>query len=292
MKVLVTCDPAESHEDVFQHVVAHAWPPDTSFVVLAVVLPLPAPMPHVADQLEQQAAELVESLASCFRQRGLQATGMVRHGYPRLVVVTEAADLKADLVVLGGPHAPIKGIYLPIGSVTRTVLRSAHCSVDIARPRNSKPHEGNRVLIATDGSEDSLEAVRFVARRPWTRDAVFEVLSIAEGASKPVAGFYPGFLQESEVEYLNATATSSAEKAVAEAEQILRSAGLQVFEGPSIQPGTPNEQILREAERWAADLIVVGSHGARGFRQFLIGSVSEYVAMHASCSVEVHRRAA
>ena len=118
------------------------------------------------------------------------------------------------------------------------------------------------------------------------------VLSIAEGASKPVAGFYPGFLQESEVEYLNATATSSAEKAVAEAEQILRSAGLQVFEGPSIQPGTPNEQILREAERWAADLIVVGSHGARGFRQFLIGSVSEYVAMHASCSVEVHRRAA
>jgi nucleotide-binding universal stress UspA family protein len=291
MKVLVTCDPAESHEDVFQHVVAHAWPPDTSFVVLAVVLPLPAPMPHVADQLEQQAAELVENLASCFRQRGLEATGMVRHGYPRLVVVTEAADLKADLVILGGPRTPAKGIHLPVGSVTRTVLRSAHCSVDIARPRASKPHEGNRVLVATDGSEDSLAAVRFIAGRPWTKDTVFEVVSVAEGAGIPVAGFYPGFLAASEMEYLNDAAETSAEGAVAQGEQILRAAGLNVAERIAIPSGTPNDRILREAERWAADLIVVGSHGARGFRQFLIGSVSESVAMHAACSVEVHRTA-
>jgi nucleotide-binding universal stress UspA family protein len=290
MKVLVTCDPAESHEDVFQHVVAHAWPPDTSFVVLAVVLPLPAPMPHVADQLEQQAAELVESLASCFRQRGLQATGMVRHGYPRLVVVTEAADLKADLVILGGPR-PVKGFHLPSGSVTRTVLRSAHCSVDIARPRSSKPHEGNRVLVATDGSEDSLAAIRFITGRPWTKDTVFGVLSVAEGVANPVAGFYPGFLDAKEMDDLTSAAEDNAARAVVEAEQMLRADGLNVAGGIPIPSGTPNEQILREAERFAADLVVVGSHGARGFRQFLIGSVSESVAMHAPCSVEVHRTA-
>ena len=288
MKVLVTCDPAESHEDVFQHVVAHAWPPETSFAVLAVVLPLPAPMPHVADQLEAQATELVETLASCFRQRGLQATGMVRHGYPRLVVVHEAAELKANLVILGGARPHEKSIFLPIGSVTRTVLRSAHCSVDIARPRNSKQHEGNRVLVTTDGSEDSLAAIWFVAGRPWTKDTVFEVLSVAE-QTRPVAGFYPGYLDESEMEYLTQAAISSAEKAVAEGENILRAAGLRVEAGPPVPSGAPNEQILREADRFAADLIVLGSHGARGFRQFLIGSVSEAVAMHAQCSVEVHR---
>ncbi len=291
MKVLVTCDPVESHEDVFRHVIAHAWPADTSFSVLAVVLPLPAPMPQLADQLERQAAERVESLASCFRQRGLQATGIVRHGYPRLVVVTEAADLTADLLVLGGPRAPVKGVYLPSGSVTRTVLRSAHCSVDVARPRASKPHEGNRVLLATDGSDDSLAAIRFVAGRPWTKDTVFEVLSVAEGAAKPVAGFYPGYLEESEMEYLNDAARNTAEGAIVDAEQILRAASLNVAERVPIPSGTPNDRILRGAERWGADLIVVGSHGKRGFRQFLIGSVSESVAMHAPCSVEVHRTA-
>jgi nucleotide-binding universal stress UspA family protein len=215
---------------------------------------------------------------------------MVRHGYPRLVVVTEAADLKADLVILGAPRQHKKGIHLPVGSVTRTVLRSAHCSVDIARPRTSKPHEGNRVLVATDGSEDSQAAIRFIAGRPWTKDTVFEVLSVAE-SMKPVAGFYPGFLDEKEMDYLTTAGEDNAKRAITEAEAVLRAARLQVVAGPSIPSGTTNEEILREAERFAADLIVVGSHGARGFRQFLIGSVSESVAMHAPCSVEVHRTA-
>ena len=38
-----------------------------------------------------------------------------------------------------------------------------------------------------------------------------------------------------------------------------------------------------------ADLIVVGSHGHRGVERFLMGSVSEGVALHAKCSVEVIR---
>jgi nucleotide-binding universal stress UspA family protein len=286
MKVLVTCDPAESHEDIFRHVIAHAWPADTSFEVLAVVLPLPSPMPHVADQLEQQAAQKVESLASCLRQRGMKATSLVRHGYPRLVVVTEAAALKADLVILGGPHP--HETFLPVGSVARTVLRSAHCSVDIVRPRGSRPHEGNRVLIATDGSADSAAAIRFIAGRPWTKDTTFGILSVSEGAGKPIAGYYPGYLDEKDLELLNTSSEEIAESAIREADGIMSVAGFTVSER-MIPSGTPAEQILREGERWAADLIVVGSHGHRGFRQFLIGSVSESVAMHAPCSVEVHR---
>jgi nucleotide-binding universal stress UspA family protein len=289
MNVLVTCDPAESHEEVFRHVVAQTWPAETSITVLAVVLPLPAPAPHVADELEKQASDLVESLASCFRQRGLNATGIVRHGYPRLVVVTEAAQLRADLVVLGGPQPREKGVFLPVGSVARTVLRSAHCSVDIARARSSEPHQGNRVLFATDGSGDSAAAARFIAGRPWTQDTIFEVMSVAERAGVPVAGFYPGFLDETDLAYVNSAAEDQAESAILQAEQILRAAGLRLAEGVCVPAGTPVEEILREANRWAADLIVVGSHGARGFRQFLIGSVSESVAMHAQCSVEVHR---
>jgi nucleotide-binding universal stress UspA family protein len=38
-----------------------------------------------------------------------------------------------------------------------------------------------------------------------------------------------------------------------------------------------------------ADLIVVGSHGYRGFKRFLLGSVSQAVASHAKCSVEIVR---
>ncbi len=43
------------------------------------------------------------------------------------------------------------------------------------------------------------------------------------------------------------------------------------------------------AKSWPADLIVMGSHGRRGFEKALLGSVSEAVAMHAPCSVEIIR---
>jgi nucleotide-binding universal stress UspA family protein len=52
-----------------------------------------------------------------------------------------------------------------------------------------------------------------------------------------------------------------------------------------------DEVILEEARRWDADLIIVGSHGRRGFKRFLLGSVSEAVAMKAHCSVVVVRGA-
>ena len=39
-----------------------------------------------------------------------------------------------------------------------------------------------------------------------------------------------------------------------------------------------------------ADLIVVGSHGYRGYKRFLLGSVSQAVAAQAKCSVEIVRQ--
>lgn len=35
------------------------------------------------------------------------------------------------------------------------------------------------------------------------------------------------------------------------------------------------DSVEQEAERWAADLIVIGTHGRRGFRRLLLGSVAE-----------------
>jgi nucleotide-binding universal stress UspA family protein len=54
--------------------------------------------------------------------------------------------------------------------------------------------------------------------------------------------------------------------------------------------GDPRAVILDTAKAWPADLIVLGSHGLRGFDRLLMGSVSESVAVHAHCSVEVIRR--
>jgi len=52
----------------------------------------------------------------------------------------------------------------------------------------------------------------------------------------------------------------------------------------------PRHAIIETAADWPADLIVMGSHGRRGFDRLLLGSVAESVLRHAQCSVEIVRR--
>ncbi|NEO99816.1 MAG: universal stress protein [Symploca sp. SIO2E9] len=52
-----------------------------------------------------------------------------------------------------------------------------------------------------------------------------------------------------------------------------------MIQGPTI------ETILEQARKLAADLIVVGSHGHRGFYKVLVGSVSEGLLRQANCPV-------
>jgi nucleotide-binding universal stress UspA family protein len=84
-----------------------------------------------------------------------------------------------------------------------------------------------------------------------------------------------------------ASRDEQAREAVGSAEQTLASAGLKAT--GAVLSGNPKEVILEEAQKWAADLIVVGSHARRGFKRYLLGDVSEAVAMNAHCSVVVVR---
>lgn len=55
-----------------------------------------------------------------------------------------------------------------------------------------------------------------------------------------------------------------------------------------LQPyGRPGPAICSVAETIHADLIVVGSRGRSGFRELILGSVSNYIMHHAPCSVTV-----
>jgi len=56
---------------------------------------------------------------------------------------------------------------------------------------------------------------------------------------------------------------------------------MQLFEKP-ISPGKISATIVAEADAWNADLIVLGTHGRRGVRRLVMGSVSEGVVRKTS----------
>ena len=103
-----------------------------------------------------------------------------------------------------------------------------------------------------------------------------------------VIGNYPYFDPELLTEMLKASEEHSAE-AANECNAVLRERGFTVQTEVTLPREAPAHAIVDAAEEWQADLIVLGSHGRRGFDRLVLGSVSESVAMHAHCSVEVVR---
>jgi nucleotide-binding universal stress UspA family protein len=49
-----------------------------------------------------------------------------------------------------------------------------------------------------------------------------------------------------------------------------------------VEEGKPYETILKVAEEWEADLIVLGTHGRTGLSHLLMGSVAEKVIRHST----------
>ncbi|MCV4785306.1 universal stress protein, partial [Escherichia coli] len=52
---------------------------------------------------------------------------------------------------------------------------------------------------------------------------------------------------------------------------------------------SPAWGIIKRADEWQPDLIVVGSHGRTAIERFVLGSVSQKVLYEARCSVRIAR---
>ena len=145
-----------------------------------------------------------------------------------------------------------------------------------------------KILLAVDGSKCSDAAIREVARQPWPAGSEIRIISAAEMPFFPSAEF--GTLPQQYYEELEGAARQQAAAVIDKAVATLRRS--QVTEVPidaQVVYAAPRDAIVDEATRWQADLIVVGSHGYSGYRRFLLGSVSQSVAVHAPCSVLIVR---
>jgi nucleotide-binding universal stress UspA family protein len=85
----------------------------------------------------------------------------------------------------------------------------------------------------------------------------------------------------------------SLEGSLAEAAERLRATVLRdradVELGRQLVWSSPTHGLVDAAAGAQADLVVVGSHGRRGVRRLLLGSVAEVTVRHAHCSVLVAR---
>lgn len=143
-----------------------------------------------------------------------------------------------------------------------------------------------KILLATDDSKYSETAAQMLGSQFLMQGTDVLVLRVVE----PLVFSTPPQMAHGYAPEMAARLQDQLKKAresVARTAEILRKAG---FNADSrVAENEIRTGILDIAGDWHADLIVLGSHGEKGLRKFLLGSVAEFVARHAHCSVLIVR---
>ena len=145
-----------------------------------------------------------------------------------------------------------------------------------------------RILLAYDGSPSADLAVAEVARRPWPAGSSVRIISVLEDALLiPVeAGIE---LDGPVLEKLRQTQRQALEEGLQRS--LLRFAGKADLRADTVlKDGVVVRTLLEAIKEFGADLVVVGSHGAKGFERLFLGSVSHALVTHAPCHVEIIKR--
>ena len=137
------------------------------------------------------------------------------------------------------------------------------------------------VVVGIDGSENSLDALRFAVEEARLRDVPLHVVGTY---TTPIMS--TGYeLAVPDPDDLAAAAKMTLEAAV----DIVRSEG--ILEGVELDvvavEGHAGERLINASQD--AALLVVGSRGHGGFMGLLLGSVTTYVVNHAVCPIAVVR---
>jgi nucleotide-binding universal stress UspA family protein len=241
---------------------------------------LPTP---IADRLEEDARGAAEQSRAALGVSGSAAEVRVAKGDAREEIMRMAEEWDADLVILGSRGlGRTEGFFL--GTVSLAVVR--HCTRPVLVVKG-RTRTLSSAIIALDGSEHSLNALRLFARWPRRAHLTLHMVGVAEPlpfprtAPKMIRGELNAAVAAAESERREVL-----EGALADGRNVL-AAGKAT---ETLTSGDPAAELLRIANESAADLIVLGARGLGAVQRLLLGSVSEAVLRDAQCAVLIATR--
>lgn len=269
MKVLVPIDRKPSSQAIIDALIKMRWYEGTEIHLMTVLSPgieygVGYATPTSVTDIENIAVELHRCLSLC------EVTFIAKHGDPKTAILETAAQIEADLIVLGS-NCKNTLERLLIGSVCQAVLNSSNCPVIVAKTpcclaREASPGFKN-IVIPIDSSRFSDAAIKWLGNFRWAADTRFIVCAVVEADTD---------FDEVRQSLNNRAAVLA---------RLLGTNNVLV----EVAPGEPRQAIIGLATRYYADLIVMGSHGRTGLQKLILGSVSQAVSHDAPCAVAIVR---
>ena len=315
MKILLVVD-GSHYSDMATHMLKALRPPAKTEVAILTVVPEPTFLGGITldvirgtnqarkkarEEQQQKATDLLRHTTQTLGEGNLNIETLVRWGNPAEVILQEAEEGNASLIVMGA-----KGLTDPLsfrlGSVALKVMKYANASVLLVRQKTvtlaeelrkkSKITTLNRILLATDGSKYADAVVQFLLELPLPRQTEVIVITILQShleawMKTPTLDFRTN---QELLDRLRTAEEAEARKITGKAEKQFREYGYKT--ASVVIWGGAGECIVAAAMEYNPDVVVLGSRGLTGIKSFLLGSVAERVARYANCSVLIGRAAA
>jgi nucleotide-binding universal stress UspA family protein len=240
-----------------------------------------ASMIPLLDVLDDTAHSIVAKARRQATDAGLTATADVVHGTSVAAIVRCENDHRFDAVVIG-TEAKTGLERLFTGSTASGVSRRSEIPVFVIPPGASAPPRGiARILVAEDESGPSDAAVTFAIDFAASEGAHLTACAVAETTQLVDNAAYYAFDPSVTLRELHDAADSLVTDACARARS--RNVPCERI----VVEGNIADRILAAAEQRRADIVVVGTHGRRGIRRWMLGSVAETVARRSSVPVVI-----
>jgi nucleotide-binding universal stress UspA family protein len=214
------------------------------------------------------AREQLAELAREFAGSELEVETILREGKPWSEILDVARERGADLICLGNSgHSALERLLL--GSTAENVVRRSDVPVLIVRERPLT--DIRRVLVPVDFDPGTKVAIRFaLAKFPAAEISALHVVAPLPPADPVVGPLVPNLAAIREkirglLDRLGAREVTESVRLMAD----------------------PAAAVLEAARQTDVDLLVLTTHGRRGVKRAMLGSVAEKVVRHADRPVLV-----
>lgn len=252
-----------------------------SKVTLLHVLPsdIPGRLRKVAfTEAERNLDKALGKVGQLATQRGVNkrqfVADVVEGGSPQQIL-KRAHTVEADVICMGR-HGRGSLLELRLGSTALKVVKQG--DVPVLLVRGAPIDVYRRALIAVDLTLASPKVIK--AARPFLAEA--EGIEVLHASSVPFEDYV--VMSGTRAEEFRGAAMAAARK---ELQSLLTRSDLRA--SPKVLGGDARVLINEEAKAMGAELIVVGTHGRKGIRKLILGSVAEWTMTHAACDVLVTR---
>jgi len=235
---------------------------------------------HGPGDLEREAFDILERFVEQAKKEGVNAKQKLGFGPPWSAICEQVLAEKHDLVVVGTRDLGHVGRIL-FGSTGMKLLRNCPCPVWVTRPDPN--WDDLNILVPSDFSEVSLEALRIAVNGGQLVDTKIHLLHAIEGQIGPPAWF--GRVQREMVENYIAEQRALAKKSLHEQLAHTDYRTLKYGVLVHVVDGPPEEAILKAIDDFQIDLVVMGTAARSGISRLVLGNTTERLISHMKCSV-------